>query len=155
LVLAGTWVTPSGARAFMDRLPGCVLHGEFRTNARRFEAARRTRDALTLLIRRVVPRHPVTLDSSEEELVEVLDRLFPKGTGFSALRLPGDQPIASVMAPPWHDELAHAYPLVRLLLAMPRNAFLRITLPGGSTFTVSWIAERGRERRRPAQRLGN
>lgn len=154
LVLRGTRVTDAGAAAWWARRKGCVVAGDFAYNEREAERARIRRLVLVLLVRRVVQDHPLSYTAPEEEIAEVLNRLFPPSTVFAGVPAGSARAASEVCARPWAYDLFGAEELVFMLRGLPYGSSVRITLPGGSAFTIPWLVRRN-ERQRVSRREAN
>jgi hypothetical protein len=150
LVVRGSYVTTAGAEAFLEPGPSCLIVGDLGDNAKRLEQALRNRRLLSVLVHRIVPNHPIAPTLPEDEMADILNRLLPAGTRLEATVPAGAPAPKPVVTRVWDPDPALILPsdVSLLLRLLPRDAGLRITLPGGSRYSIPWLVTRRSDRRR-------
>lgn len=153
LVLRWTRVTAAGVEAFRLRFPRCEVVVDLDITEKNLRVAASGRQVLTLLVRRLVDRHPLKEGDGDAAVAEVVGRLFPPGTQFESL-VPGAEPSRPVVVcGDWRpDELGASDPAV-MLRFLPRGSQVRISFPGGGRVVVPWLVTRGPDRRRPRPKV--
>ncbi len=147
LVLRGTHVTRQGAAEFSRQRPGCTLVGDWEHNEKEADRARQCRLLVTMLVRRIVPRHPISPSMPEDERRAVLRRLFPTGTRLDALAADGTLLADMSFRVDWNLQLDAEDSIGAFLRFVPHQGGVRVTLPGGSRYSVPWLVRRAPERR--------
>lgn len=149
LVVAGSYVTNAGAAAFLEQRPSCEIVGDLLHNERRLDFAVLHRQTLSTLVHRIVPTHPIAATMSGEEMVEVLNRLLPRGTRLEALLPAGANALKPAVTRSWDPDpaLIMQSDVDHLLALLPRDAGILVTLPGGTRYSIPWLVTRGPERR--------